>query len=184
MWSNVIDFIFEKYPLIFCLVLGGFLTWIFASFYFKRFCPLETGLKDIQDGFKGLKDSLINTVKTTIKEYLVDSGLAEFPHHSPISLTEEDKNIIESAGFDKYVKDNKKLFLDYFQSEKPQNRAEGLKRAVTLLMVMDEEKIIDLNKLKDIGYQKGKTETNVQIIAGIYLWQNLIEPELYRKASQ
>ncbi|MFH0907013.1 MAG: hypothetical protein V1829_02055 [bacterium] len=165
----ILNKIFENFPLIFAFTLGGFFVWIVARFYFGRFCPLETKV-----------NNLPNAIKTIIKELIADYILADLPKKSPITLDKDDVDLIEQSGFDVYIQNNKDALLAEFEKNKPENRIEGLKQSVVLVMQMDEEGKIDLNKLKDLGYQKGMIESYLQTIAGVYLWQHIIEPELYK----
>lgn len=123
-------------------------------------------------------ENVVSRIENIIRNESVDNALRKLSH-SPISLKEQDRKIIKETKFDEYVEKNKEKFIDYFDKHRPRNRAEGIKETAILVMMLDEKREIDLDKLKDAGYKIGKTETDIQIIAGVYIWQNIIEPFLY-----
>ena len=74
----------------------------------------------------------------------------------------------------------KREIIDEFKKDRPDNRADGMVHCVYVITELDKNDKLDLNKLKDVGYQRGKTTTYMQVIAGVYVWHNIVEPRFYK----
>lgn len=158
-----------------CMVIGSIIAVVIATLYVVKYLNGFRKISDCHDIHSGLEDR----IKTSVKASITDVVLRSLPNDSPINLRTEDRELIKNSGFNQLAEDERNKIINKFREDQPSNKAEGINRAATVIMELDNDDELDLDPLKNAGYQDGKTEIEILVIAGVYVWHKIIEPELY-----
>lgn len=154
MWSIILNWLQINYPIILWALIVASITWLIASFYYRRFKKTEDLVKSLPcsargDMFKSISEDLLQ-IKTYLMTKNPTAAAAFSMKASPRKLNSAGEELYNDINGKEFLSKNQSFFLQCIEEKKPTTALDVERCAAEVLLENLNESIF--NSLKNWVY--------------------------------